>query len=209
MRGIIKFRFLKRYSVAGFSITEVMLAMTVGSLMMGGLMAGSTALRRTFDASDQQSKAEADANRLIDYVARDLRCATTVNTAANGSVLLTLTKNDYYDRRGTPNDASDDIPNTPTLGRYSATYGGNPMTIRYLQSGSRICREVAQIDGGATTTTTAWIADNINNFSVSLDAQKIATVTATFATRYRTRVGDPQAPTTALTRKINPRNPRS
>ena len=107
-------------SLAAFSIAEVMLAGAVASLLMGGLISGSVALQRTFDASDWQARAEADVNRLVDYVARDIGSASTVNTTANGTVLLTVTKGDYYDRRGTLNDPSDDLPNAPVLGRYGA-----------------------------------------------------------------------------------------
>ncbi len=205
----MKMRSSKFRRLAAFSIAEVMMATAVGSLLMGGLMAGSVALQRTFDASDRQARSEADVNRLVDYVARDIGSATSINTTANGSVLLTVTKGDYYDRRGTPNDPSDDLPNNPVLGRYGAAYGASPITIKYLKTGTRISREVTQIDGGVTTITPTWIADDVDTFSVSLGGGGVATVSATFTTRYRARAGQSGAPSVTLTKQIYPRNPRS
>ncbi len=205
----MKLRFAESHGRAAFSLTEVLLAAAVGSLLLGGLMAGSLALHRTFDASDRQARAEADLNRLVDYVGRDLGSASSVNTSANGSVLLTVTTGDYYDRRGTLSDPSDDIPNTPVIGRYGAAYGSSPVTIKYLKSGTRISREVTQTDNGVTTVTPTWIADDVNTFSVALGAKGIATVTATFSTLYRARAGQNGAPAVTLTKQIYPRNPRT
>ncbi len=189
---------------AGLTITEMMLTITVGSFMMGGLMAGSVALQRAFYASDLQATAENDTQRLADYIARDIRGATSINTTVDSSQVLRLTTADYYDRRGTVNTA-DDIPNSPGLGQNGATYGTSPLTIRYLKTGTRISRELSQVDAGVTTTRATWIADNVDTLTVTRDAQGIATVTATFATRYRVRPGGNQAPTSSFVMKVHPR----
>ena len=151
--------------------------------------------------------AEADVLRVADYIARDIRNSTSINTANTSPVLLSLAAGDYYDRRGTSNNSRDDIPYTPALGRSSATYGVSPLTIRYIKSGSRICREVSQVDAGVTTTTSAWIADNVDALSVSLDGEGVATITTSFALRYSNRDGGAGAPTSVFVMKVQSRNP--
>ena len=205
----MKLQFPKTRRLAGFTLTEIMMTCAVGSLMMGGLMAGSMALTRTFNASDRYSRAEGDVNRLVDYVARDIRTATKVDPSVSGSTVLTVTRWDYYDRRGTLTDTSDDKPNAPVLGRYGAVYGTMPVTIKYALVGSRIRRDVTEVDGGVATTTSAWIADDVANFSVTLGSNGVATVSASFATRYGPRQGDIQGATATFSKQIYPRNPRS
>ncbi len=205
----MKLKLSQRQRSAGFTLTEVITACAVASLMMGGLLAGAMALNRSFDASDRYARAEGDINRLVDYVARDIQNATNINPTANGTTLLTVTKGDFYDRRGTPTDPTDDRPNSPTIGRYGAVYGSSPMTIKYIFTGSRIRREITQVDSGVPTITSAWIADDVAKFSVSIDSKGVATVNASFATRYGPRIGDIQGATNLLSKQIYPRNPRT
>lgn len=199
-------RILKSRVAAAFTIAELMMASAVGSVVLGGLMVGSIALRRAFVASEHQAVAQADILRVADYVARDIRCATSVNATATSTVLLTVTTGDYYDRRGTPS-TTDDVPNSPVLGRTGATYGASPVTIRYLKSGTRICREVTQTDAGGTTVTPTWIADNVDTLTFTRDAEGIVTIAAEFALRYSSRTGGAQAPKRNFTMVVHPRNP--
>ena len=50
-------------------------AAAVASLVLGGLMVGSVALQRSYSASDQLCRAQADLLRVTDYIARDVRKA--------------------------------------------------------------------------------------------------------------------------------------
>ena len=192
--------------ISGFTLPEVLIGAAVASIVLGGMMAGSVMLQRSFSASDRLARSHADLTRVADYMSRDIRNATSIDTTPSPSVLLTVTLADYYDRRGTPNNLTDDIPNNPTLGRTMATYGGNPVTIRYLRSGTRVGREVSRTDAG-TTTSTAWIADNVDNFTLTLDAKRTATMTSSSAMRYARRKAGAQSPSLSFVMVSQPRNP--
>lgn len=193
--------------IAGFTLPEVLIGAAVASIVLGGMMTGSVVLQRSFSASDRLARSHADLIRVADYMSRDIRNATSIDATASASVLLTVTLADYYDRRGTPGNLTDDIPNNPTLGRTLATYGGNPVTIRYLRSGTRVGREVSRTDAGATTTSTAWIADNVDNFTLTLDAKRTATIASASAMRYGRRKAGTQSPSLSFVMVSQPRNP--
>lgn len=192
---------------AGTTFPEVLIASVVASIVLGGLMVGSVVLQRSFSASDQLSRAQADLLRVADYISRDIRNATTVNTTVTAPVFLTVTTGDYYDRRGTPANARDDIPNDPVLGRDSVTYGSNPLTIRYLKSGSAVLREVTRFDAGVSSASTTRIADNVDNLSLALDAEGTATITSSTATRYARRKAGAPSPVITIVMVAKPRNP--
>ena len=202
----MKARF-SRTQIAGATLPEVLIATVAASVVMGGLMTGSIALQRSFSASDRMARTQSDLHRVADYMARDIRNATSINTTATASVVLTLTTSDYYDRRGTPNNRADDVPNSPTLGRSGATYGTNPVTIRYLRSGTQIFREVSQVNAGASSTSTTQIADNVENLSVAVDAEGIATITSTSPMQYGRRTDGSPSRSISFVMASLPRNP--
>ncbi len=193
--------------IAGFTLPEVLIGAAVASIVLGGMMTGSIVLQRAFSASDRLGRSQGDLIRVADYMSRDVRNATSIDATPSASVLLTVTLADYYDRRGTPNNLTDDVPNSPTLGRTSATYGGSPVTIRYLRAGTRIGREVSQVDGGATTTSTTWIADNVDNFTLTLAANRTATITSSSAMRFGRRKAGAPSPSLSFVMASQPRNP--
>lgn len=175
---------------AGATLVEVLIGTTAASMILGALMIGSIALQRSFSASNQLANTQADLARVADYIARDIRNATSFTAAPNSSTILSVTVGDYYNRRGTPNDPTDDISNSPTLGRTGAVYGSAPVTIRYGRNGNRIFREVSRVDGGATTTSVTWLADDVRDLAVTVDAEGNATVSTASTINYRVpRVG--------------------
>ncbi len=193
--------------IAGVTLPEVLIATVTASIIMGGLMVGSIALQRSFAASDRLARAQSDLHRVADYMSRDIRNATGIDTTATSTVVVTITTSDYYDRRGTLNNQTDDVPNSPTLGRNGATYGANPVTIRYLRSGTQIFREVSQTNAGAATTTTTQIADNVQNLTVAVDAEGIATINSTSPMPYSQRNTGSTPPTISFVMASLPRNP--
>ena len=180
----MKRTFPRPADIAAFTIAEVLIAGAVASIILGGLMTGSIAIQRSFAASDRLARAQSDLHRVADYMARDIRNSTSVDTTATSSVLLTVTTGDYYDRRGTPGNLADDVPNAPVLGRTGASYGTNPVTIRYVRNGTRIARQVSKVDAGTTATATTWIADNVDALTVGIDANGTVTFTSATAMNY-------------------------
>jgi type II secretory pathway component PulJ len=191
----------------GSTLVEVLIGIAVASIVLGGLMVGSISLQRSFSASDRLASTQADLLRVSDYMARDIRNATSVVTSAGSTLLLTVTTGDYYDRRGTPNNRADDVANSPTLGRTGVTYGTNPITIRYVRSGNRILREVSRVDAGTPVTSSTWIADSVENLSVALDAAGIATITSASTMPYAMRKTGSPAPSLSFVTAAQSRNP--
>ena len=194
-------------TAVGASLPEVLIAVATSAIVFGGLMIGSIALQRSFSASERLANAQADLHRVADYMARDFRNATTINATATATVLLTVTMPDYYNRGGTPTNLADDLAHNPVLGRTGATYGANPVTIRYLKTGPRIFRAVTQVDGGASTTATTQIADNVETLTVTLDGEGAATINATSPVAYGRRKTEAQAPSIAFVMVSQPRKP--
>ena len=188
-------RFLR---TKGFTIAELLVGAAVGSIFLGGLMTGSVAIQRSFAASDQLARGESDLLRVADYMTRDIRNATTINATATSTVLLTVTIGDYFSSAG--------VPNSPVLGRTGATYGTNPVSIRYLKSGTRIAREVTRVTAGVSTTTTNWIADNVDVLTVAVSAEGTVTFTSATAMNYGRRNAGTQTPSLSLVMASQPRN---
>ena len=185
----------------------MLIAFSVGAVLLAGLLIGSLSLQRSLTASDQLARTQSDLLRVGDYMARDIRNATTVNTTATSTLLLTVTTADYYDRRGTPANLADDIPNAPVLGRTGATYGTSPVTIRYLKNGTSILREVSRVDAGVTSVSTAWIADNVEALAVAMNGDGSVTFTSTTSMKYRTQKAGVPSPLVSFMMTSLPRNP--
>lgn len=194
--------------IAGFTLVEMLVGAVATSILLGGLMTGSIAIQRSFAANEQLTRAQMDLLRVADYMTRDIRNSTSVNTTATESVLLTVTAGDYYDRRGTPANLADDVANSPVLGRTGATYGTSPVTIRYLKSGTRIAREVTRVDAGVSTTSTNWIADNVETLTVAVDATGKITFTSGTAMTYSRRKAGAQTFSQSLVMTSQSRNPQ-
>ncbi len=173
------------------TLPEVVVGAAIGAIVIGALMVGAVALQRAFSANSQLARSDSDLVRVADYMSKDIRNATSVTAGATTSpapgetVILRISTVDYYDRKGTPNNPADDVANTPVLTRTGVSYGTRPVAIRYLKSGSRIAREVTRTDNGVNTTSVSWIADAVNDLTVTFDANQVATITSASDMHYR------------------------
>jgi type II secretory pathway component PulJ len=202
----MKLRLHHSHSISGATLPEVLIAAVAASIVLGGLMMGSVALMRSFSASDRLARTQSDLHRVADYMARDIRNARSVNATANGTTMLTITAADYYNRNGTPTNLADDVANNPSLGRTGATYGANPVTIRYRKTGAQILRDVTRVDGGASATSTTQIADNVENLAIAVDAAGTATITSTSPVQYGRRKAGAPSPSLSFVMASLPRN---
>jgi type II secretory pathway component PulJ len=193
---------------AGATLAEILVGAAAGSIILGALMIGSIALQRSFSASSRLANSQADLVRVADYMARDIRNASNITPSGGTGVILTATIGDFYDRRGTPNDPTDDIPNMPILGRDWAAYGASPVTVRYGRSGNRVYREVSRIEAGATSTSTTWIADDVSDLTVTMDAQGVATISSASAMQYSIVKAGVKSPPVSYVLTSRARNPK-
>lgn len=143
-----------RRRLAAFTLVEILVAMAVGGLFLSGLLAmwnvlGSTALNTTASAQRQN-----DQIRVLDYLKRDVRRATTV-ALYNGSIVVTdtttfasellLTIPDYYaDSREDDHAIGTRDAVAPAVTAGVVAYG-TPLTVRYYALGGAVVRNEAGI----------------------------------------------------------------
>jgi len=152
---------------SGWTLTELLVAMAIASLMTAGLTMGAITIQRSFVASRHHVDAQAQQMRLMDFMGLDLRRALTV-AAANGQ--LTLTIPNYYETNGVPRD--------PHIEGSRAAYGPTPISISYYKSGSTISRR----EGTAVTP----LATNVADFQLSfLDSGQSIQVGVTFLPKFQ------------------------
>lgn len=174
-----------RSTRSAFVLAEMMISIVIFSAICVGLLMGMISLERNFVATTDFATNHADAIRISDYLALDLRRALTVQAAQNNT---TITVPSYYDTNG--------IPQMPTLdGSGGVFYGGatSSVSIHYYLFGGTIYRQ----EGSAPTVA---IAENVSDFIFDVtDSGKVVTTRITFNSTY-TRTGataaDLGAPTT-------------
>lgn len=144
----------------GFTLVEMLMALSSGSIILAAVIVASLALQRSFTSLETYSITEGDQLRVLDYIAMDCRRALTVTVTGNS---LKLTLPVYY------NSAAGNAPNAPTLTTGTLTYGSGSVTVTYSQSGSSFNRQVdiANAAGTITSTKTTAIATNVASFTVT------------------------------------------
>lgn len=144
-----------------FTLVELMIAASVGGLILGSAVLGMASFQKVFAATDEYYKSTSDQLRVLDYIALDLRSATS-GTVSNTTQTLTLMMPDYIDYSQSPPS-----PRTATISASgTVTYGtaGSQPTVVYTVVGTSpnqtITRTYTPASGAATTTTlTAASAD--------------------------------------------------
>lgn len=159
----------------GFTLIEVMVAAAVYSMLFAALAGGAVALQRAFGATGQYSKSLSDQLRILDYVARDVRLASSVAITQN-SMKLTLTRPDQY-----ANAAPSRTFRTPAVSMTAVTYGSTPVSISYYISGSNCIRE----ENGSIKVIATDVADFQLTFDNSDPSGKVVATTITFSPKYQ------------------------
>ena len=154
-----------------FMLTEMMISLVVFSTISMGLLMGFVSLERNFAATTDFATNNADAIRISDYLALDLRRALTVQAAQNDT---TISIPSYYDANG--------LPQMPTLdGKGGVFYGSNAnssISVRYYLLNGTIYRRQASAPAVA-------IAENVRDFLFNVtDSGKVVTTSITFNTIY-------------------------
>lgn len=146
-----------------FTLVEILVTTGVFGLFAVGLFAVWSGLGFTALNTNTFAQRQNDQMRVLDYLKRDIRRATTVQLY-NGAVLVTdtttfaselrLTIPDYYaDSREDDNAIGTKLPNTPVSTGGMVNYG-TPLTIRYyalngagIRNEAGILRTVANAAG--------------------------------------------------------------
>jgi hypothetical protein len=117
--------------IFGFTISELLVAATVATVLSAALITGAVVIQKNFIASSRYARNVAQQIRLLDFVSLDLRRALTVTNDSSG---LTVTIPDFYDASGKPR--------TPLVTSGKVSYGNSasPKVVRYYKQGSSVIR---------------------------------------------------------------------
>ena len=172
--------------IGGFTLVEVLMSIGIGGFAVAALFTGSVTMQRCFAAVEDYAFATTDQARLSDYLALDLRRATSLTLGTDGVTILTLKIPDYYDASG--------VPRTPTITKYQASYGtpGSYVTVVYKKVGTSIVRKEG-------TKADVEIAVNVSDFELKLqDLGKVVKTQITFVPRFQRKLPVAARPETAV-----------
>ena len=140
---------------AGFTLGEMLVAVSVSSIVLAAAVASSVSLQKSFNAVDNYFATLIQQVRVIDYLSRDVNRGLSVTTSVD---LQTVTVNlpNYIIQAGDPeavgNASLIGTPRSPTLsyssGSLQINYGASTSTVVYSVSNSSILRT----ENGAVTT---------------------------------------------------------
>jgi len=140
---------------AGFTLGEMLVAVSVSSIVLAAAIASSVSLQKSFNAIDNYFATHIQQVRIIDYLSRDVNRGFSVTTSVD---LQTVTVNvpNYIIQAGDPeavgNSSLIGTPRSPTVsyasGAAQINYGTSTSTVVYSINNSTIQRT----ENGAVTT---------------------------------------------------------
>lgn len=163
---MVNFGSIKIRVVEGYALSELLISCCIFSAISVGLLMGFTSLERNYSATSDFAVNHGDEMRISDYMALDLRRATSLTAADNDTTIYIPS---YYDSSGNPQ--------TPTLdGEGGVYYGASGSSVKihyYLLAGS-IYR---QQDTAAPVALATNVADFVFNIT---DSGKVVSTQITF-----------------------------
>lgn len=136
-----RFRY-SRVTRAGWTLAEMMIAVSLISVITTGGFFGMMSLQRSFSATIGYSTHLGDELRISDYIARDLRQATAVSKSGTGiTTRLSLKIPNYY--------AADNTPRVPVVDSktggvsYQDSAGVKTVPVVYYINGTSMYRELS------------------------------------------------------------------
>jgi prepilin-type N-terminal cleavage/methylation domain-containing protein len=105
----------------GFTLMEMLLALSVGSLMLAAIVAASVCLQKSFVAIDDFFTSHLQQVRIIDYLSRDVKRAYIVISRTNPQTVTCIL----------PNYLTDNGSNQPTRAKPTLSLVGNKIVANY------------------------------------------------------------------------------
>lgn len=186
-----------------------MIAMAVSAFMFAATLTAVVTLQRSLTSTIDFARGTTDQQRVLDYIARDLRRALTATVSGSNQTLTVTVPDTYssYDSQGNPTGAIV----TPTITSGKVNYGDptKPITICYYLSGNQLLRQ--QTIGATGAVSTLVIADSVELMQSSFqDLTSVVTYSVTFAPNMTTsdRSSSSARQSTTLTGCTSVRNAR-
>jgi prepilin-type N-terminal cleavage/methylation domain-containing protein len=141
--------------ISGFTLYELLVAMSISSVVVGAAMTSGIALQKSFKAVDSYFGTHMQQIRIIDYLSRDVKRGLIVTTSVSPQS-VTVTIPNYLIKSGDPeaiaNPSLVGTARTPTIAYTAsglqANYGSTTSTVVYSVNGNSIVR----IENGVVTT---------------------------------------------------------
>jgi prepilin-type N-terminal cleavage/methylation domain-containing protein len=105
----------------GFTLIEMLLALSVGSVMLAAIVVASVCLQKSFDAIDDFFSSHLQQVRIIDYLSRDVKRAYIVTSSTNPQTVTCIL----------PNYLIDNGSNQPTRATPTLSLVGNKIVANY------------------------------------------------------------------------------
>jgi prepilin-type N-terminal cleavage/methylation domain-containing protein len=149
----MKFKSLQR--TAGFTLSEMLISVSVSTIVLAAAVASSVSLQKSFSAVDNYFATHMQQVRIVDYLSRDVNRGLSVTTSVD---LQTVTINvpNYIiqagDSEAVANPSLIGTPRSPTVAYTSSglqiNYGASTSTVVYSINNNSIQRA----ENGAITT---------------------------------------------------------
>jgi prepilin-type N-terminal cleavage/methylation domain-containing protein len=140
---------------AGFTLAEMLVAVSVSSIVLAAAVASGVSLQKTFSAVDDYFATHMQQVRIIDYLSRDVNRGLSVTTSVDLQT-VTVSVPNYIIQAGDPeamgNSSLIGTPRSPTIsyssGSLRINYGTSTSTVVYSVNNSSIQRT----ENGSVTT---------------------------------------------------------
>jgi prepilin-type N-terminal cleavage/methylation domain-containing protein len=141
--------------ISGFTLYELLVAMSISSVVVAAAMTSGIALQKSFKAVDSYFGTHMQQIRIIDYLSRDVKRGLIVTTSVSQQS-VTVTIPNYLIQSGDPeaivNPSLVGTPRMPTItstpSGLQVNYGSTNTTVVYSVNGNSIVR----IENGVVTT---------------------------------------------------------
>ena len=173
-----------------FTLSEMMIAIAIASLILGVTVTSSIALQRSFNSVDNYMATHMQQIRIVDFLARDVRRGLSVTSSIDKQMVdIKIPK--YIIQAGDLDATGSTIgtPRPPTRaiasGELNINYGTTTNSVRYEVNGASILRKELKADGTWSVTTIASSTDNL--IPQTLDTELANTEYATTAITFKPR----------------------
>ena len=145
-----------RHRQAGFTFVEVMVAACLTLVLLVAALSGVVTLQKSYVASENYATGLADEMRLLDYLALDLRRATTWALDADGQGLQ-VTVPDYYSFNASDAQHLFPVANPPTVDTTTGTIYYTSTTTAATSAATAVHQTIAyRYTNGAVTRSDPW-----------------------------------------------------
>jgi len=162
-----------RSSIRAFTLSGLLVSTAITATVAGGMFTAIVAIQKSTAASYHHIRSQIQQARLIDYIARDLRRALTVNVGTSQSgETLNVTIPDYYTADGASQD--------PVISNGGIVYG-NPagIPVSYFKSGGNVIRRANGQDEILATDVEQF------NFDFTDNGEQAISVSISFVPRFQ------------------------